>query len=263
MELCLDKPFAAYVGDDPYVFICYAHENDDVVYPELRWLRDAGINIWYDEGISAGKVWRRELAEAIQSASKLVYYKSKASLQSDHCNREIEYALDKGIEVVPVYLDEIELTPELDLALNRVQALHRQKDSNYRQHLLKALGQSTPTVELTQVEHRTRRSWLWLATPALALLLLVVWWYRPSVAPEELTDEDVAVHTVNGLALKSIAVLPFDDLSADGSLGWLANGMAEALIGSLGRIEELRIPGRTSTTSLKHQGPRLSRLASN
>ena len=112
----MDKPFPAYIGDEPYVFICYAHEDGKIVYPEISWLRDQGINIWYDEGISAGKVWRRELAEAIQGASKLLYYISDASLRSEHCNREIEYALDKSIEVVPVYLDETKLTPELDLA---------------------------------------------------------------------------------------------------------------------------------------------------
>ena len=91
----LDKPFPAYTGDEPYMFVCYAHESDEVVCPEIGWLRDQGVNIWYDEGISAGKVWRRELAEAIQGASKLLYYISDPSIQSKHCNREIECALDK------------------------------------------------------------------------------------------------------------------------------------------------------------------------
>jgi pimeloyl-ACP methyl ester carboxylesterase len=139
----VDKPFPAYQGDNPYVFVCYAHNDEDVVYPEIAWLREHGINIWYDEGISAGKVWRRELAEVIQGAAKILYYISNASLQSEHCNREVNYALDKGIEIVPVYMDESELTPELDLALNRVQALHRADDTRYRQHLLEGLGRST------------------------------------------------------------------------------------------------------------------------
>ena len=81
----MDKPFPAYKGDDPYVFVCYAHEDDEDVYPEISWLRDQGINIWYDEGISAGKVWRRELAEAIQGASRVLYYISEL----DHSTRTI------------------------------------------------------------------------------------------------------------------------------------------------------------------------------
>ena len=102
----MEKPFPAYQGDEPYVFVCYAHEDATLVYPEISWLRDKGINIWYDEGISAGKIWRRELAQAIQGSFKLLYYISGASLRSVYCNREIEYALDRSIEVVPVYLDE-------------------------------------------------------------------------------------------------------------------------------------------------------------
>jgi len=137
----VEKPFPAYKGDDPYVFVCYAHADQDV-YPEIMWLQNQGVNVWYDEGISAGKVWRAEIARAIQFASKFIYYVSATSVQSEHCNREVNYALDKGIDIIPVYLDESKLTPELDLALNRVQALHRADDARYRQHLLDGLGQS-------------------------------------------------------------------------------------------------------------------------
>ncbi len=137
------KPLQAYKGDQPHVFVCYAHADQEVVYPEIDWLQQQGINVWYDEGISAGKVWRAEIATALQIASRLLYYVSHASLQSEHCNREVNYALDLGIDVLPVYLDEAQLTPELALALNRVQALHRADDTRYRQHLLDGLGKST------------------------------------------------------------------------------------------------------------------------
>ena len=137
----MDQPFPAYRGDEPYVFVCYAHDDSAVVYPEIEWLHDQGTNLWYDEGISAGKVWRAEIAEAIQGAATFLYYISASSLASEHCNREVDYALDRGFQVLPVYLEEVNLTPELDLALNRVQALHRARDSSYKQHLLNALGQ--------------------------------------------------------------------------------------------------------------------------
>jgi len=39
----LDKPFAAYNGDEPYVFVCYAHDDNKVVYPEIAWLQEQGI----------------------------------------------------------------------------------------------------------------------------------------------------------------------------------------------------------------------------
>ena len=51
----MDKPLPTYKGDDSYVFVCYAHADQGVVKAEIRWLQDQGINVWYDEGISAGK----------------------------------------------------------------------------------------------------------------------------------------------------------------------------------------------------------------
>lgn len=72
--------------------------------------------------------------------------------------------------------------------------------------------------------------------------------------PRVIDNENDQTPSVNDLDQRSIAVLPFDDLSTEGNLGWLAAGMADALIDSLGRIDDLRIPGRTSTTNLKNQG---------
>ena len=50
----MQRPFPAYQGDEPYVFVSYAHDDAPVVYPEISRLRDQGFNIWYDEGIEPG-----------------------------------------------------------------------------------------------------------------------------------------------------------------------------------------------------------------
>ena len=57
----MEKPFAAYQGTEPYVFVCYAHDDSAIVYPELVWLRNQGVNVWYDEGISPGTEFPDEL----------------------------------------------------------------------------------------------------------------------------------------------------------------------------------------------------------
>jgi hypothetical protein len=97
----LDKPLPAYQGTQPYVFVCYAHADSDIVYPEIAWLAEQGANIWYDEGISAGEVWRGEIARSLDGASCTLYYISANALASDHCNRELHYTLDKGGKVLP------------------------------------------------------------------------------------------------------------------------------------------------------------------
>ena len=76
-----------------------------MVYPEIGWLHEQGVNLWYDEGISAGKIWREEIGDAIKGASSVLYYISASSLASDHCDREINFALDQHKSVLPVYLE--------------------------------------------------------------------------------------------------------------------------------------------------------------
>jgi serine/threonine-protein kinase len=137
----LDQPFPAYQGDEPYVFVCYAHDDNAVVYPEMQWLRDQGVNVWYDEGISAGTNWRAAIGDHLLNASHVLFYISQHSLTSDHCNREINLALDERKHVVPVYLEDVDLTSDLKVGLNRVQAIHRLEidEKEYRDKLSAAM----------------------------------------------------------------------------------------------------------------------------
>ena len=50
---------------------------------------------------------------------------------------------------------------------------------------------------------------------------------------------------------KSIAVLPFVNLSADKNDEYLSDGMTEELINALARLPGLRVPGRTSSFAFK------------
>jgi TolB-like protein/DNA-binding winged helix-turn-helix (wHTH) protein/Flp pilus assembly protein TadD len=52
-------------------------------------------------------------------------------------------------------------------------------------------------------------------------------------------------------AIKSLAVLPLKNLSGDATQDYLADGMTEALIGRLSRIQDLRVISRTSVMGFK------------
>jgi tetratricopeptide (TPR) repeat protein len=169
------------------VFVCYAHSDADTVYADLVELDRNGVNIWYDEGIPAGSSWRGEIAAAIKSADRLIYFISQASLKSSHCLREVDYAITHDIEIIPVYLEEIELPGELELVLNRVHGLFREKDSRYMEHLLGAL-QGGGGLAMRQPGRRRKqvKPWLPLALVAVAALAVLYWspWDRPERAGE-------------------------------------------------------------------------------
>jgi|APSaa5957512535_1039671.scaffolds.fasta_scaffold94019_1 class 3 adenylate cyclase len=121
----MERPFPAYKGDEPYIFVSYAHEDDDTVYPEIQWLNDQGFNIWWDEGISGGTKWMDEIAHAINDSHLLVLFLSPNVAKSNHCRKEIHYAIDQDKPIVVVEIQATELTGGLKLTLGDIQAIRQ------------------------------------------------------------------------------------------------------------------------------------------
>ncbi len=138
----MDKPFPAYDGDEPYVFVCYAHNDADIVYPEIRWLRDQGVNIWYDEGISPGAEFPERLGTAILGASVVLFYVSPESVNSRHCRDEVYFGIDRGTPILASHIAETEMPAGLALSTGTAQALmrHEMPQKDYRKKLLAAIS---------------------------------------------------------------------------------------------------------------------------
>src|ERR1700757_3434399 len=70
--------------------------------------------------------------------------------------------------------------------------------------------------------------------------------------PEKFRPSKAKAQTAPGAApAKSLAVLPFVNMSADKHDEYLSDGMTEELINALARVPGLRVPGRTSCFAFK------------
>src|SRR5256712_320973 len=70
--------------------------------------------------------------------------------------------------------------------------------------------------------------------------------------PEKFRQAKAKGQTAPGAApAKSVAVLPFVNMSADKHDGYLSDGMTEELINALAKVPGLRVPGRTSCFAFK------------
>ena len=85
----------AYLGNDPYIFISYAHRNESAVYPFISALQEK-YNVWFDEGIRYGKEWDEEIAAKIKKCALLIYMITEESLNSPNCKDEIHFARELG-----------------------------------------------------------------------------------------------------------------------------------------------------------------------
>ena len=139
----MERPQPAYGGNEPYLFVTYAHVDADLVYPEIRWLQDQGFNVWWDDGISPGAVWRTEIAQAIRESSLLLFFVTPQSVQSEQCIREVNFGLDEHQRpVLAVHLVDLALPDSLSLSLSGRQAIlrHGLEPEDYERKLVSAVA---------------------------------------------------------------------------------------------------------------------------
>jgi len=217
----VEKPFPAYKGDDPYIFVSYAHDDSELVYPELQRLRELGFNIWYDEGIRPGSTWREEVALALTQSRLFLYFVTPSSVNSENCHQELNFALSRERKILSVHLLETKLSMGIELSLSNKQAIIKN--------------------DMTELAYATK-----LGDAVLDLMPKVS---TPKVMPIDLsgTTEKPTVDA------KSVAILPFANRSSDPENEYLCDGIAEELITGLSKIEDLRVASQLSSFGLKGQ----------
>ncbi|HSG91898.1 MAG TPA: AAA family ATPase [Pseudomonadales bacterium] len=124
----MNSPVPVYRGEEPYVFVSYAHDDAAHVMPLLQRLHAGGVRIWFDEGIDPGTRWRAELARAIQHAGAFLLFLSPRSAASSECWSEINFALDERLPFLALQLEEFELPPALRFAIADRQILKQSSD---------------------------------------------------------------------------------------------------------------------------------------
>lgn len=137
----MEKPLPAYAGSDPFVFVCYAHLDSALVYPEILQLQTLGFRIWYDDGISPGSEWSEAIAQAIETCQVFLYYITPNAVASEHCRREVNFALEQSCSMLAVHLTETNVPSALKLSLSHRQAIlkYNQSAERYSQRLENAL----------------------------------------------------------------------------------------------------------------------------
>ena len=236
----IDVP--TYRGSDPFTFVSYAHEDSEVVIEEIRQLQSDGLNIWYDEGISPGTVWREELANAIAGCEKFLFFLSQKSITSENCLQEISFALDEKKSVLVVHLSKTELPPALRLSLMDRQAILKYELSidDYQQKLRDSLSGSVPTPQdKINTPAKTKPP---VQTIAISVVISIVIFIAISIAigagifsndrqddqanssdPSQVDAE--TLESSKPLLPNGIAVLPLANMSPDPDDAFFAAGM--------------------------------------
>lgn len=248
------------------VFISYASEDLAASTAVCDALERAGLSCWIaPRDVVPGGSYAGEIVRAIDGARLLVLLLSKSSVESKHVLREVERASSRGHPVVGFRIDTAPISADLEYFLNTSQwldasgvpidrALPRLVEAVQRALAASdpagvAAGRPSSPSQSAPVSKPAggapRRAVLALAVLAAAgLTYLVVdklWLARRGPAEQSTTA------VAGASSDKSIAVLPFADMSEKHDQAYFADGMAEELINRLSQAPDLKVIARTSS----------------
>ncbi len=131
---------------------------------------------------------------------------------------------------------------------------------------VKNIAEPVACYEVTEGDRGKHRA-LGVGLTLIAVLLVlgggVFWYYQgasdaPAAQPALATASPVATAAPNK---KSIAVLPFTDMSAEKNQEYMSDGIAEELLNLLAQVPELKVIARTSSFAFKDEKIEIAEIA--
>jgi TolB-like protein/Flp pilus assembly protein TadD len=266
-------------------FLSYASLDAEVAARLCGLLEKSAITVWMaPRDVPAGANYADAIVRAITSCRTLLVILSANSVGSAHVGKEIERASSKGRPIVAVRLDETALTPALEYFLSESQwidartgietALPKLIDGIRR---LTAAGGAVAGATLAERPPETTapaarpvssmRRYALPAAIAVGVVLAVVllaeragWLQRAAPPAAALPPASIPAPEPRPATQKSIAVLPFEDLSEKKDQGYFSDGLSEELIDLLSKVQGLRVPARTSSFYFKGRQTTLAEI---
>ncbi len=272
------------------IFLSYAREDNEAARRIAEALRGFGLEVWFDMSeLRGGDAWDAKIKKQIRECALFVPIISAntQAREEGYFRREWLLAVERKRDmaenrafIVPVIVDGT-----------------RESDANVPEQFLKAHctrlpgGEPTPQF-VDQVKQLLRPSRspdagarpatpsaptrsgfpilsVVLAIAVAALVAFVI--FRPGAKPESApaapptitpakTEEPVAA-PANTADPKSIAVLPFIDMSQAKDQEYFSDGLAEELLNLLAKVPALQVTSRSSAFSYKGKDLKLAQVA--
>ncbi len=262
----------------PDVFISYASQDAVLAAAVVEALERSGIACWIaPRDVTPGAFYADEIVHAIDAAKAIVLILSQNAADSQHVLREVEHAASKRHPVVSLRVDQAPLPAGLGYFLNTSQWLDASGGDIARSipKLIAAARIAMQTPVLTPGVAPTRQapapsssarlsrrsaiivaSLIGLTIVGFAVDRLWVSSRRatPTPVPTAVVPAPAPAPAVPTIPDKSVAVLPFVDMSEKKDQEYFADGMAEEIIDLLVKIPEIKVVGRTSSFQFKGHG---------
>jgi adenylate cyclase len=262
------------------VFVSYASQDAEIANTVCRELESRDIRCWIaPRDVVPGALYADAIVRAINESKVLLIVLSQSAVASSHVGKEIERAASKHKQIIALRIDAAPLSPALEYFLSESQwidvpALGMPAALS---KLANAIEQgphppSPPNPVGDRVVKATSRAGARrvVGTTAIVIAIAVgiglgIHFWGPQHGGAHPTAVEASPGTgepgVASISEKSIAVLPFADMSEKRDQEYFADGMAEEIIDLLVKIPELVVPARTSSFYFKGKSTQIPEIA--
>jgi TolB-like protein len=218
------------------VFLSYASEDSEAAQRIANALAASGVEVWFDKSeLRGGDAWDQRIRKQIGACALFVAVISAKTQARTEGYFRLEWRLAEQRShlmarsrpfLVPICIDDVENAeaevPEAFLAVQWTRLPAGETPPSFVDHVARLL-----TADTSATSSRP-------SSPARA----------PTPAPD-----------------KSIAVLPFANVSADRDNEYFSDGLAEEILNLLSKVPDLFVPGRSSSFYFKGKTARATDVA--
>jgi adenylate cyclase len=209
------------------VFVSYSRDDEARVFELTEKLRAAGVSLWIDQGgLDGASRWSEQIVNALESAKVLLLMVTESAVHSDNVAKEVVLVSERKGHILPVYLEPTVIPPVLKYQLAGIQHIPYFKDEEFGSGL-------------NAILRSLERLGVILAPPQEMK--------PPPVAPSGQATAPVSATAERG----ALAVMPFDNISADQETDYFSDGLTEELIARLSLVSEIDLVARWASKQLK------------
>jgi TolB-like protein/Tfp pilus assembly protein PilF len=278
------------------VFLSYASQDARAAQQLCKTLRSTGVEVWFDQSeLRGGDAWDASIRQQIKGCYLFVpIISANTQLREEgYFRREWNLAVARTLDMaedraflLPIVIDDTSdseaRVPEKFRDVQWTRLPGGANADTFVEHVRRLLAPDATTPAATRVQssapprstsgaasarsrHPAFRSFMpWIAGG----LLIVVTGYlladkfltskRPMPATAVPADAPAPAEVVNE---KSVAVLPFVDMSEKKDQEYFSDGLSEELIDMLTKVADLRVPARTSSFYFKGKQTTIADIA--
>ena len=274
------------------VFLSYASEDVPAAERIATALCSAGVEVWFDKSeLRGGDAWDQMIRRKIKACALFIPVISRHAHDriEGYFRLEWKLAVDRSHLIapdqaflLPVAIDDTsqsdERIPDRFRELQWTRLPGGETTPAFIERVRRLLSPAIPTTRVAVAPvrsgptsaQRTSNSahppWrskhaLWAIGGALAVVLAYFVVDKVWISKRSAGHERALLSTAVAITDKSIAVLPFVDLSEKHDQEYFSDGLAEELIDALTRVPQLRVPARTSSFAFKGKAASIGEIA--